>query len=278
MLGGTDHNVVNQAVRYNSDDGRYEMWFTGFDEGSEFEFDFATSECCTSLAYLTLVPAAGYAAGAEGSFYRTDLDLSNSGEAAVEYELWWLPRGEDNTDPVVSERFTLAGGRSVRYANVLAEVFDLEPEALGAVAVAADSPDLLGMARIYNQPESGDGGTYGQAMPGIPPSEMIGHGERRRILFGTEDADMRTNIGCQNGIGATTVVMFELFDEDGVVLESSHMLLDPWSNQQLNRIFDDYRPVLGYVEVWTPVPSGLFYCYGSVLDNTTNDPTTVPPQ
>jgi hypothetical protein len=32
------------------------------------------------------------------------------------------------------------------------------------------------------------------------------------------------------------------------------------------------------VEVWTVLPTAMFYCYGSVLDNTTSDPTTIPPQ
>jgi predicted GH43/DUF377 family glycosyl hydrolase len=278
VLGFSDGVDAHPVVLEDAGDGGFEMWFTSFDSGSEGEFGFATSQCCTSLAYLSVVPAAGYAAGAEGSFYRTDLDLSNRSDSAVEYELWWLPRGEDNAEHVVSERFTLAVGRSVRYANVLAEVFGLEPDALGAVAIGADSPELLAMARIYTQPEAESAGTYGQAMPAIGPDGMIHSGERRRILFGTEHADMRTNIGCQNWGGASTPVQYELFDSEGTSLDSSFMVLEPWSNQQLNRIFDGFQPVLGYVEVWTPAPNHLFYCYGSVLDNETNDPTTIPPQ
>ncbi len=56
------------------------------------------------------------------------------------------------------------------------------------------------------------------------------------------------------------------------------MLLDPWGNDQLNRVFEDYQPVNGYVEVWTPQPFKSFFCYGSVLDNVTSDPTTILPQ
>jgi len=36
--------------------------------------------------------AAAYAAGAEGSFYETDLDLNNADERDVEYRMIWLPR------------------------------------------------------------------------------------------------------------------------------------------------------------------------------------------
>ncbi len=277
VLGYFDGDRGHPAVLYNAGDGRYDMWFTDFGAGSNFTFGYATSECCKALAYLSVLPAAAFAAGAEGSFYRTDLDLSNRGDAAVEYELWWLPRGEDNTDHMTSEPFSLAGGASVRYANVVAEAFDLEPGAFGAVAIAASSPDLLAMGRIYTQPETDAGGTYGQAMPAIGESEMIQPGDRKRILFATENADMRTNIGCQNGTATIAPVEVELYDSTGTLLESTRVLLGPWSNQQFNRIFDDYRPVMGYVEVWTMFPLP-FYCYGSVLDNTTSDPTTIEPQ
>ena len=34
----------------------------------------------------------------------------------------------------------------------------------------------------------------------------------------------------------------------------------------------------GYVDVWTDTEGASIYCYGSVLDNLTSDPTTIPPQ
>jgi len=69
-----------------------------------------------------------------------------------------------------------------------------------------------------------------------------------------------------------------LFDAEGNELDSERLMLMPWSNVQINRIFDDYRPVSGYVDVWSIMPFGAYYCYGSVLDNVTNDPTTILPQ
>ena len=51
----------------------------------------------------------------------------------------------------------------------------------------------------------------------------------------------------------------------------------PWSNDQLNRIFDPYHPVTGCVDFWTDIGGTHIYCYGSVLDNVTSDPTTIPP-
>ena len=269
-----------QGPRVVFDGSTWHMWYNSWD-GSVALVYYATSDCCAGVAGLThsrFIPAAALASGAQGSYYQTDVDLSNAGGQPVQYQLMWLPRGETNFEPLTSETFSLGAGMSVRYANVLSEVFDLEPDSLGALALLSTSPDLLAMSRTYNMPSGEPAGTYGQAMPTILPGEFIRHGERRRILFGTENAEMRTNIGCQNASFGTMPVDLELFDMEGNSLGTKRMVLHPYSNDQINRIFEDFRPVSGYVEVWTPVSMGLFYCYGSVLDNVTSDPTTILPQ
>ena len=166
----------------------------------------------------------------------------------------------------------------VRYGNVLEEVFGLELGAVGALAIESSSPDLLAMARIANHPGDGESGTYGQAMPALTAEDFIGSEERRRILFGTETDAMRTNIGCQNLTNDAVRVNLELFAADGSSLEVRSMTLWPWGNDQINRVFQDHLPTTGAVDVWTDTDWRAFFCYGSVLDNVTNDPTTVLPQ
>ena len=62
------------------------------------------------------------------------------------------------------------------------------------------------MSRIYNMPSGEPAGTYGQAIPAIAPDDFIRSGERKRILFATENADMRTNVGCQSGDRGNSMV------------------------------------------------------------------------
>jgi hypothetical protein len=50
--------------------------------------------------------------------------------------------------------------------------------------------------------------------------------------------------------------------------------LTPWSNNQLNKVFKDYAPTNGYAVVRATQGGAAFYCYGSVLDNSSSDPTT----
>ena len=269
-----DYRTCNPKVLYDEASGAYWMWYRNHDDDS---FRLATSDCCKTT-HAMFIPAAALASGAQGSFYQTDVDLNNPGDQPVEYQFMWYPRGQDNSEPTTSETFTLGAGMSVRYGNVLSEVFGLEPNSLGALMVLSSSPDLLAMSRTYNSPEGEDAGTFGQAIPAVAPSEFIQSGERRRILFASENDDLRFNVGCQNGGDGSLVVNLELFDHEGISLGTEMMILRAWGNDQLNRVLQDYMPVNGYVDVWTTQAGKSFYCYGSVLDNVTSDPTTVLPQ
>jgi hypothetical protein len=257
-------------VGVNNNDAGGQVWATPIEGGG-------------GLMYLSHVAAAAAAQGAEGAYFQTDLDLNNTAMAAlaqmdVEYEFWWLPRGEDNSDPLRSETFTLGAGQSVRIENALVEIFGLEPDAVGAIAIAASSPSLIGMSRTYNIPGEKVAGTFGQALPAVPEDELIQAGETRRIIFMSENSDFRANVGCTNGTDMQIRIELDLYDAAGTPLETRTMTLDPWSNKQLNRVFRAYQPVSGYIDVRSTTNGAKYYCYGSVLDNVTSDPTTILPQ
>ena len=223
------------------------------------------------------IPAAALAAGAAGSFFQTDVDINNSGSTATSYAFLWLPRGANNSDPTQSDAFTLAAGASIRYENVLSEVFGAEPNVSGALAVLSNSADLKIMSRTYNVPTAKVAGTFGQAIPGIPSADLIGQNDARRIIFMSENDDLRANLGCVNGVDDNLPIVITLYDETGAMLGTENMNLGPWSNNQINQIFADYAPTNGYADVSSIKASAGFYCYGSVLDNGSNDPTTILP-
>jgi hypothetical protein len=232
-----------------------------------------------SLIHRSVIPAAAVASGAAGAFFQTDVDINNTASAGTaQYEFWWLPRGADNSNPVHSDIFTLDGGRSVRIENVLTEVFGFQPDQVGALVIASDSDTLIAQSRTYNIPGAKVAGTFGQALPAVPADELIGAGDTRRIIFMSEDTAFRANVGCVNGTDAPVNILLDLYDAEGTALETQAMNLGPWSNNQINRIFRNHQPVSGYVEVHSDTSGAAYYCYGSVLDNVTSDPTTILPQ
>jgi hypothetical protein len=223
------------------------------------------------------IPAAAVAAGAQGAFFQTDVEINNKGTEEAQVSFQWLPRGEDNSEPIQSAPIALAPGQSMRYENVLAELFGLEPDSLGALKMVASTEFVIGMSRTYNIPAGESAGTFGQGLPAIRATEMIKRTEPQRILFLSEDPDSRANVGCVNGSIEPVRINVELFDNEGTFLETKTMELAPYSNDQIDGIFQDYAPINGYVDVWTDSVDALYYCYGSMLDNETSDPTTILP-
>jgi hypothetical protein len=229
---------------------------------------------CTTTegVYHVMIPAAAFAEGAGGSFFVTDLEVHNRGGAPAEVVLKWLPRDSDNTTPQESAPFTIAPGATRRFDNVLVRAFGLEQGA-GAILIESGSDRLSAMSRTFNR---GDGGTFGQSLPGVPGKKMIASGTRVRVLFMTENDDFRSNLGLVNGTGRPITIHVERFDADGNSLGTDARSLPAWGNTQINRIFGSANPIEGaYVDVWTTTPDGAFTCYGSVLDNQTSDPTSI---
>jgi len=227
------------------------------------------------LTELVIVPAAANAGGSGGAFFVTTVDLYNRGSSAASFRFLWLPRGADNSDPARSTLFTLEPGQTMRFHNLLADVFGAT-DAVGAVAVLSDSDSLEVMSRTFNQTE---GGTFGQSLPGVPARELIPAGNSAAVMFLTEDGAFRSNLGLVNGIDSPITVQWELFAGDGSSLGTGEVELAAWGNVQLNRVLADFAPIeAAYTLVWTPTTGGAFTSYGSVLDEQTSDPTTVLPR
>jgi len=259
---------------------------------SEARFEFENLSACGTLAgggggggggganldEIYFIPAAARAAGSGSSFFVTDVDVNNSSMWAATYKFLWLPRDTNNASPAESGAFAIGPGVSIRYEDVLAQVFNIGSgtAAVGALAILSDSPNLIFMSRTFNSSEDG---TFGQAIVGIEENDLIQAGQRRRVLFMTENTDFRSNIGFQNGTDTALTVRWERFNAEGTSINTGETLLPPFGNTQWNRVFNDLKPIeAAYVDVWTETSGGAFAVYGSVLDSGTSDPTTVPGQ
>ena len=161
---------------------------------------------------------------------------------------------------------------------MLAEVFGAEPDVAGALAITSDSSMLGVMSRTYDVSQADTVGTFGQALPGVPAADLIGQNDTRRIIFMSENEALRANLGCVNGVNDNVPIDITTYDADGNELETQRLTLGPWSNNQINQIFADFAPTNGYADVNSIKANAGFYCYGSVLDNNSNDPTTILPQ
>jgi len=94
----------------------------------------------------SFIPAAAVAAGAEGAFFQTDVEVNNKGMDEAQVSFQWLPRGQDNSEPRQSDPVVLAPGHSVRFENVLTELFGLGPDSFGSLKLVASTTSVIGMS------------------------------------------------------------------------------------------------------------------------------------
>jgi hypothetical protein len=185
-----------------------------------------------------------------------------------------LERDTDNSSALESMLVSLEPGEVRRFDNVLAEAFGDDGENFaGGAAVLSDSDQLLVMTRTFDN--SGEG-TKGAALPAVSSADMVAAGRRVTVLFLSEDADFRSNLGFLSDSDFEITVSWELFDSGGNSLATGARVLPPYGVTQINRVMRPFRPIeAGYAEVWTDTSGGVFTTYGAVIDEVSSDPTLV---
>ncbi len=226
------------------------------------------------------LPSSARAAGANGAFYTTDLTISNLGATPSSGFLQFLGHDQNGTStPQIP--FTLAAGRTVTYADVLASVFG-QTSGYGAIRVYSDfhQPNLLVLGQTSTP---GFGGSFGQSVPAeaehytgsisFPPLSILGV---------REDSAFRTNLILCNGEVVVLDLDVALVDAGGATLATRRYSLLPLEMIQVTRVVRDLGvagDLAGARLVLSSNTSGGGYlAYASVIDNVTNDPRTLLPR
>ena len=96
-----------------------------------------------------------------------------------------------------------------------------------------------------------------------------------------QNPSFRSNIGFTNTGTSIAGIRIDLYDGAGNEVISFPVTLSPGANKQENQPFLDRGGrndiVAGFAELRIITGSSV-QIYGSVIDNTSNDPTTIPPK
>jgi CubicO group peptidase (beta-lactamase class C family) len=219
-------------------------------------------------ATVTTVAAAARGEGAAGSLWRTDLGLLNTGGAPTDVRVV-LQRSDE---PELELDLSLAAGEHRLFEDVLGA---LGGEGSGTLEIVSSSAILVS-SRTYNQSATG---TFGQYLDGVGSSSTMSAGSSVWLPQLQQNAGFRTNIGLHNTGGSQARVRVHLRDGDGALLESVQRSIDGGARVQLQEPFERIAGRTdidaGYAVVEILAGDGLV-AYASVIDNRTNDPTTVP--
>jgi hypothetical protein len=211
------------------------------------------------------------------SQWRSDLGLLNTGTVTANVQIKFFGSGG-----VVSNTTYV----SPQVQSILTDVVgQLGGSGSGAIEVLSDQP-LKVTPRSYNQVSSTadcyPNGTQGQNYPAAAASDGLGADQSAYLAGLTENASYRCNIGLVNtGTGSATVLV-ELFDGAGNKLTDytvTPLAAGQWAQdtQPFKNRAGQTAMDRGYAKITVQSGSGVFG-FASVIDNITNDPTTVTMQ
>ena len=219
------------------------------------------------------IPVASHAGGAQGSAWRTDLGLLNLGTVSVEATVTL----HSTQGPVTLNQAVPAGAQLI-----LSDVVDqMSFSGAGALEITA-SAQLIVTSRTYSQVGPGaecfPNGTLGQSLAGTSSDAGLTAGQSAVVPQLQENDAYRTNVAVINTGTTDAQVVVHLFDADGTELTSYEVPLTPSQWKQKNQPFADIAGqtdmAVGYARIEVLSGSGIL-AYGSVVDNLTNDPTTM---
>ena len=232
----------------------------------------------TAPGLVVWVPVASHTGGLDNSEWRSDLGLLNPGTVAANVQIEFYGSGGTVNDTVSVP----AGAESI--LTDVVGVGLLNSSGSGALEVTSSQP-LRVTARTYNQVSSAvtcyANGTQGQDYPAVVSGNGLSAGQSAYLAGLTEDASYRCNIGVVNtGTGSATVLvtlyggtMAELAEYTvslaaGEWVQTTQPFKNPGGQTAMGS---------GYATITVQSGSGVFG-FASVIDNITNDPTTVAMQ
>ena len=227
----------------------------------------------SAAAQQIWLPVGSHATGLKQSQWRSDLGLLNVGTVSASVQIKGHIGGS-----VFTKSVTVAAGAQSILTDVVGQ---LGASGSGAIEVVSNQP-LKVTTRTFNQVASGEScypnGTQGQDYQAATTSQGLSAGQSAWLGELTENAATRTNIGLTNTGSGTASVTVALYDATGHLLTSYPVSLSAGEWQQATQPFKNKAGqtamAAGYAKITVNSGSGVL-AYAALVDNITNDPTTI---
>ncbi|HSL17367.1 MAG TPA: choice-of-anchor D domain-containing protein [Methylomirabilota bacterium] len=215
-----------------------------------------------------VVPAAASLAGANGTRWRTVLDVVNAAELEQMVTVEYLPE----TGPAVASfPMAVAPGAVLRFEDVVGGLFGSTGK--GWLRVSAPEGGVHVASRTFNDDPSG---TFGQLIPATPVTAAFGADDTAVLAGLTSQGGFRTNLGLTSVSPEATTCTVAAFADDGTELGELQVDLPAQRFVQIERVLADGLGFTG--TAWATVrcaEPAAFLAHASVVDGATGDPTFV---
>ncbi|MDX1582218.1 MAG: YCF48-related protein [Thermoanaerobaculia bacterium] len=234
---------------------------------------FITDNSTTSTTQW--IDGIGSVQGAGGTFFRSELSLTNLTLNETVATLAIVPRGA--TTPTGTVDVTLAPAESRLYSDVIEEAFELQGVA-GTIWISSAGA-VSAWARTYNDLTVGGGaGTFGQFIPAFDETDLIGMSGA--VLPGlSQNEAFRTNAGIVNVGMVDASVTLSVWSSEGAKLGEKAYGVPAGSAMFVGQVINDLGVEAlsdGYIRIMPSVGSA-FYVWASSVDNVSTDQTFFRP-
>ena len=255
-------NSAPSGIALGSD---FNVWFLETGANNIGRITTARAPAIASRA----LPVVGSTPGANGTFFKTSVQLHDSGSAPIVGRIVFHASGTtgSSSDPALS--YSLAPGQTQSITDLLPA---MGRSGLGSADIEVTSGSSpVATARVFN--DAGASGTTGFTEEAIRPEEALSTGTRGVLLLPADLTAFRFNIGVRTlELGAS--ITLTLRDAAGVVVASVPRVFPA--------VYHLQQPVAEFLTGLTPPPggsvtveivSGSAIVYGATVDNLTGDPS-----
>ncbi len=213
------------------------------------------------------VPMVAQKQGQDGSWWNTEIWVTNTTVTSGGYAVVFLPAGQANleglrADPALED---LAPGVTV-YRN------DVVPQGGVGTLRIIKTPGVLVFARVFN---AAGKGSFGEGLPGLARSAAIRPGDIAFLMGLRRTPQFRTNVGLFNPSQEDGVVRIRIVSQKGDVEGEQPYRLPPGAFLQINDVLHAFgvtRAEHLHAEVTGTVP---FFALASVVDARSGAPTLI---
>lgn len=218
-----------------------------------------------------VIPAAGSGPGANDSLWQSDVTIHNVGTTTANLAIT-LHRTQG---PTSAHTLSIAPRETVTLDDIVQKTFGIE---IGSGAIVIDGDEfalrkLSVTSRTYNRSDAGE---FGQDIPAWSLNQAASEGDTAVINGPVDSATARFNFGIY--AIDDTKVDWMLVRRDGSTAATVPASYDAGTQIQYNQGIPLFLGVENENDdvIYARVREGRAFIYGSIVQNSTNDPSFVP--
>ena len=221
----------------------------------------------SAFRHVGVIPVTGSAPGAFGSFFRTEVTITNPSPFGIGVALVYHPAGGSAEPDDPRKTTLLVANESRTYTDIVAT---LGATGLGSVDVLTTGFTPVITTRVYN--DAGTAGTSGFTEEVITSYDAIKSGSYADFTIPADLTNYRVNMGIRT-LGESTTFVVTVYDATGALVGNT-------TERTVDADYFEQIPLSMFLAGVTPpagglarihVTSGSAVFYAATTDNRTND-------